>query len=147
MFGLLSPEPLVVSATNLLGAEKTDDFMKSSLRRLFTAVDAQTFRGAINCAVTDPSGALVPNAQVKATDIATGVERTAVTTGVTEFLACLPYEVSGHTPRYTPSRPMLAQLQGRMRLHTDSDRSGRHEAGAEARTRDCSYGRRRLSGR
>src|SRR5271157_4547368 len=37
---------------------------------------AQTFRGAINGTVTDPSGAPVPDAQVKATEIATGIEHT-----------------------------------------------------------------------
>jgi hypothetical protein len=41
---------------------------------------AQTFRGAINGSVTDPSGAVVPNAQVKATEKATGIEHTTVTT-------------------------------------------------------------------
>lgn len=40
----------------------------------------QTFRGAINGTVTDPSGGVVPNTQVKATDKATGIEHTAVTT-------------------------------------------------------------------
>jgi hypothetical protein len=44
------------------------------------AGQAQTFRGAINGTVTDPSGASVPNAQVKATDKATGIEHTTATT-------------------------------------------------------------------
>ncbi len=35
-------------------------------------VNAQTFRGAINGTVTDPSGAVVPNAQVRAIDTARG---------------------------------------------------------------------------
>jgi hypothetical protein len=49
---------------------------------LFVAVaaNAQTFRGAINGTVTDPSGAVVPNAAVKATDKATGIEHTTQTT-------------------------------------------------------------------
>ena len=42
---------------------------------------AQTFRGAINGTVTDPTGAVVPRAQVKATEAATGVEHTTLTTG------------------------------------------------------------------
>jgi len=60
------------------------------MRRLFLAVlmmvslsvaaNAQTFRGAINGTVTDPSGAAVPNAQVKATDKATGIDHSTVTT-------------------------------------------------------------------
>jgi len=51
------------------------------------AADAQTFRGAINGTVTDPSGAVVPNATVKAAENATGVDHTTVTTsdGVFSF--------------------------------------------------------------
>jgi hypothetical protein len=40
----------------------------------------QTFRGAINGTVTDPSGAVVANASVKATDVGTGITITADTT-------------------------------------------------------------------
>jgi hypothetical protein len=49
---------------------------------LLLAVGAysQTFRGAINGAVTDPSGAVVANASVKATNMATDVAITATTT-------------------------------------------------------------------
>src|SRR5690242_12636888 len=43
--------------------------------------NAQTFRGAINGTVTDPSGASVPSATVKATDAATNIEHATVTTG------------------------------------------------------------------
>ena len=49
------------------------------------AVTAQTFRGAINGTVTDPSGAVVPKAQLKATEIATGIEHTTTTTGDGQF--------------------------------------------------------------
>lgn len=53
---------------------------------LFTLnAKAQTFRGAINGTVTDPSGASVPGAQVKATDKATGIEHPSVTTSDGEF--------------------------------------------------------------
>src|SRR5258708_12249566 len=41
---------------------------------------AQTFRGAINGSVTDPSGAVVSGATVKATNTATGVPISATTT-------------------------------------------------------------------
>src|SRR5579862_8389978 len=44
------------------------------------AANSQTFRGAINGTVTDPSGAIVPNAQVKATETATGIDHSTVTT-------------------------------------------------------------------
>jgi hypothetical protein len=47
--------------------------------------NAQTFRGAINGTVTDPSGAAVPQAQVHAVDTATGIEHTTVTTSDGEF--------------------------------------------------------------
>ena len=45
----------------------------------------QTFRGAINGTVTDPSGAVVAGAEVKATEKATGVVHTTVTTSGGEF--------------------------------------------------------------
>jgi len=46
---------------------------------------AQTFRGAINGTVTDPSGAVVPGAQVKATNKATGIEHAALSTSDGQF--------------------------------------------------------------
>jgi hypothetical protein len=49
------------------------------------AVYAQTFRGTINGTVTDPSGAVVPNAQVKATENATNIDHNTVTTGDGQF--------------------------------------------------------------
>jgi len=47
--------------------------------------NAQTFRGAINGIVTDPSGAVVSNAGVEATEIATNVKHNTVTTSGGEF--------------------------------------------------------------
>ena len=47
---------------------------------LAVAGNAQTFRGAINGTVTDPSGGSVPNATVKATEVATGIDHTTTTT-------------------------------------------------------------------
>ncbi len=46
---------------------------------------AQTFRGAINGTVSDPSGAMVSGATVKATDVATGVTLTTSTTSDGQF--------------------------------------------------------------
>ena len=46
---------------------------------------AQTFRGAINGTVSDPSGAVVAGADVKATEIATGVVHGTLTTTGGEF--------------------------------------------------------------
>ncbi|HZR32801.1 MAG TPA: TonB-dependent receptor [Terriglobales bacterium] len=46
---------------------------------------AQTFRGAINGTVTDPSGAVVPNANVKAVNNATGVTNAMTTTSNGQF--------------------------------------------------------------
>jgi len=46
---------------------------------------AQTFRGAINGTVTDPSGAVVAGADVKATEIATGVVHSTVSTTDGQF--------------------------------------------------------------
>src|SRR5262249_44536205 len=49
------------------------------------AANSQTFRGAINGTVTDPSGAAVPNASVKATESATGLDHTTVTSSEGQF--------------------------------------------------------------
>ena len=46
---------------------------------------AQTFRGAINGSVTDPSGAVVANAKVTATNVGTGVALNTVTTSNGEY--------------------------------------------------------------
>lgn len=47
---------------------------------LAVAANAQTFRGTINGTVVDPSGGSVPNAAVKATEVATGIDHTTTTT-------------------------------------------------------------------
>src|SRR6266849_2014758 len=52
---------------------------------LGVAANAQTFRGAINGTVSDPSGASVPNAAVKATETATGIDHNTVTTSEGAF--------------------------------------------------------------
>jgi len=53
---------------------------------LLTPANAQTFRGAINGTVTDPSGASVPGATVKATDAATNIDHATISTGDGQFL-------------------------------------------------------------
>src|SRR5437588_270916 len=62
-------------------------FILATVIVLFVAMaaDSQTFRGAINGTVTDPSGAVVPRAQVKATEVATGVEHSTLTTAEGQF--------------------------------------------------------------
>jgi len=52
---------------------------------LAVAVDAQTYRGAINGSVTDPSGAVVPNAQVKAKEKSMGIEHSTISTSDGQF--------------------------------------------------------------
>jgi hypothetical protein len=52
---------------------------------LAAVAGAQTFRGAINGTVTDPTGAFVPGATVKATEKATGVVHSTVTTSEGQF--------------------------------------------------------------
>src|ERR1700757_4009708 len=52
---------------------------------LITPAHAQTFRGAINGTVTDPSGAVVPGAHVKATNKATSIESNSETTSDGQF--------------------------------------------------------------
>lgn len=65
------------------------------MKRLFFALlftlafvvsaNSQTFRGAINGTVTDPSGAAVPNATVKATESATGLDHTTVSSSEGQY--------------------------------------------------------------
>src|SRR5690349_11419738 len=52
---------------------------------LTATLNAQTFRGSINGTVTDPSGAVVPNAQGKATEVATNIDHNTVTTSDGQF--------------------------------------------------------------
>jgi hypothetical protein len=47
--------------------------------------NSQTFRGSINGTVTDPSGASVPGATVKATETATNIDHTTVTSSEGQF--------------------------------------------------------------
>ena len=86
------------------------------MRRLFLAVgmiltlgvaaNAQTFRGAINGTVTDPSGSSVPNATVKATETATGIDHTTVTTSDGAFafqdIPLGQYKVTVTAPGFPP---------------------------------------------
>src|SRR6266478_645704 len=53
---------------------------------LLIPANAQTFRGAINGTVTDPSGAVVPGAQVKATNKATSIDYTSESTSDGHFV-------------------------------------------------------------
>src|SRR6266478_4578578 len=52
---------------------------------LLIPANAQTFRGAINGTVTDPSGAVVPEAHVKATNKATGLDYALESTSDGQF--------------------------------------------------------------
>src|SRR5256885_2636767 len=76
------------------------------LLTLGVTVNAQTFRGAINGTVRDPSGGVVPNAQVKATESATGIDHTPVTTSEGQFaFQDIPlglYKVSVTAPGFPP---------------------------------------------
>ena len=69
-------------------------------------MQAQTFRGSINGSVTDPSGSLVPNAQVVATEASTGVEHKTVTTTVGQFsfqdLSLGAYKITVSAPGFLP---------------------------------------------
>src|SRR5260370_33363089 len=62
-------------------------FLALLVALLSTALGAygQTFRGAINGRVTDPTGAAVPGANVTATEAATSVAHTTVSTGDGQF--------------------------------------------------------------
>jgi Carboxypeptidase regulatory-like domain/TonB dependent receptor len=91
--------------------------MEMTMRRWFGLVLAttlfavsaygQTFRGAINGTVTDPSGAVVAGATVKATNIATGVSLDTTTTSDGQFsfqdLPLGSYKISVSATGFTPS--------------------------------------------
>ena len=68
---------------------------------LTCALSAQTYRGSIRGTVTDPSGAVVPNAKVTAKNQATGLAREVTTNGEGSYvLAELPsgnYEVAAES--------------------------------------------------
>jgi hypothetical protein len=53
---------------------------------LGTSGSAQTFRGAISGSVTDPTGRVVPSAQVVAENTATGITHPTVTTSDGQFV-------------------------------------------------------------
>src|SRR2546423_396885 len=88
------------------------------MRRFFLAVavlltlsfgvklNAQTFRGAINGTVTDPSGGVVPNAQVKATQSGTGIDHVTATTSEGQFafqdIPLGQYKVTVTAPGFPP---------------------------------------------
>src|SRR5580700_584138 len=67
---------------------------------------AQTFRGAISGTVTDPSGAVVPSAQVKATETSTGIDHNTVTTSDGDYsFQDIPlgvYKVTVTAPGFPP---------------------------------------------
>jgi hypothetical protein len=73
---------------------------------LGVVANAQTFRGAINGTVTDPSGSSVPNAQVKATEVATGIDHATVTTSDGGFafqdIPLGQYKVTVTAPGFPP---------------------------------------------
>src|SRR5580700_1313357 len=70
------------------------------------ASPAQTFRGAINGTVTDPSGGVVPNAQVKAIEASTGIDHSTVTSSDGGFsfqdLSLGLYKITVTAPGFPP---------------------------------------------
>jgi outer membrane receptor protein involved in Fe transport len=69
---------------------------------------AQTFRGGINGAVTDSTGAVIPNAVVVATDLATGIVHHTTSSSAGEFLfQDLPlgtYNISVTVPGFSTAK-------------------------------------------
>ncbi|HKC71235.1 MAG TPA: carboxypeptidase-like regulatory domain-containing protein, partial [Terriglobales bacterium] len=69
---------------------------------------AQTFRGAVNGTVADPSGAVVPGASVKITNTATGISQATTSTTNGEFafqeLPLGTYQVDVTAKGFTPTR-------------------------------------------
>jgi hypothetical protein len=69
---------------------------------------AQTFRGAVNGTVMDPSGALVPGASVKITNVATGVSQVTTTTTNGDFafqdMPLGTYQIDVTAKGFSPTR-------------------------------------------
>src|SRR5690348_207878 len=69
---------------------------------------AQTFRGAVNGTVADQSGAVVPGASVKITNVATGISQATTTTTNGEFafqeLPLGTYQIDVTAKGFTPTR-------------------------------------------
>src|SRR2546423_385929 len=86
--GGAAAEPSVVLQSKMgVGSMRRFFLLVAVLLSLSVAVsvNAQTFRGAINGTVTDPSGGVVPNAQVRATEVATGIDHVSRTTSEGQF--------------------------------------------------------------
>jgi len=87
-----------------------------TLLLLATSLFSQTFRGAVNGSVTDPAGAVVAGASVKATNSATGVSLDTTTTSDGQFsfqdLPLGSYKISvtagGFTPAVVENVPVTA---------------------------------------
>jgi hypothetical protein len=60
-------------------------FAAVALMGACSTLGAQTITGSVRGIVTDPSGAIVPNAKVAATNVATGVQTTATTNNAGEY--------------------------------------------------------------
>jgi hypothetical protein len=75
---------------------------------LVLPVIAQTFRGGINGSVTDSTGAVVPNAAVTATDVATGIVHATTSSSAGDFLfQDLPlgsYTISVNVPGFSVAK-------------------------------------------
>src|SRR4029077_2192783 len=73
--------------SRLRGKKIMKQFLVVLLSVLFLVVpaNAQTFRGAINGTVTDPSGAVVPGAQIKATNKSTSIDYASESTSDGHF--------------------------------------------------------------
>jgi Carboxypeptidase regulatory-like domain/TonB dependent receptor len=75
---------------------------------LASSLSAQTFRGAIAGSVEDPSGAVLADAKVTATNTATGAQRTSLTGSSGEFsfpdLAPGPYSVTALKPGFAEQK-------------------------------------------
>src|SRR5882757_5356914 len=72
-----------------------------------TALEAQTITGSVNGMVTDPTGAVVPNAKVTATNVDTGIETPSTTNGDgiynIRFLQIGNYKVTVEAPGFSPA--------------------------------------------
>lgn len=83
-----------------------------------TQIFAQAGTGGITGLVTDTTGAVIPNATVKAKDLATGIEltTTANSAGIYNFVSLKPgeYEVTASAPNFSESKLKVEVQVGRV---------------------------------
>src|SRR3979490_320916 len=117
-----------------------------SIRVIFVAVvlccgpalEAQTITGSVNGTVTDPTGAVIPNAKVTATNVDTGIETPSTTNkdGIynVRFLQIGNYKVRVEAPGFAVAEfgPFVLETDQNAKVDANLGRSGQGQNGSVA---------------